>query len=574
MNFSTTSKISICAVSLVASAVIGWKTASQSGTQEMETLGQERQTARDPAQGRSNPAVRESVLRMKAIREMESPVERLRGSISLAMSLPASEFAAWAEGDRFDYRAGPELSIFRMILFERWEKENPESLIEFTVRNNHGQAYRGVESLLKNEPEVVLDYFREHPNDNFELHKLATIAKKNPSLALDRLAEMSVRGMTPEAGKNADDLFRELAKSSPEILEAALEGLSPLLQREAETALAGQRLSNSFQDEIRNLWSRPDGWELFSRILEKNRKLGANLADEITNMPDAWRNSLVNNAYYMMDNGGAKRWLSLDLEAAGFTAPQAERMRKTAIQHFAYADPKAAMQMLNSVNLEAYERSSILSNALSKFGNSPEKMDELIELLSSEEDKEAARRSREFLSLRRDGNTTAPSEWIKVLGGQNIGGTDSYYFTRASGQWNEEQVGEFRETFETLPENDKGKIAAALASRAGDTVGNDSVVGDAIRYLVQNPQEQTEGQIQSHVDRTRASEFAVRLASNDLAQASEWINTLPQGEAKTWAQRNVARDLNQYDPSAVRDWIKTLPQGQRNDLNGYLAGEE
>ncbi|RYD49657.1 MAG: hypothetical protein EOP85_01205, partial [Verrucomicrobiaceae bacterium] len=81
-----------------------------------------------------------------AIRSKGSPEERLRSTIALANSIPASEFAVWTEGDRFDFREGPELSIFRMIIFERWIKEAPETLIPWAGKNNYGQAGRALSS--------------------------------------------------------------------------------------------------------------------------------------------------------------------------------------------------------------------------------------------------------------------------------------------------------------------------------------------------------------------------------------------------------------------------------------------
>lgn len=267
MSVSTAFSVSITAMGFLGAMAIGWKTAAISSEAPAVDAEQKGTVVRERVSGGRDRETREVASKMKSIRAEETQEERIRASISLAMSLPASEFAAWAQGDRFDFRAGPELNIFRMILFERWIEEDPESLIGFTVENYHGQAYRGVEQLMKDDPERVLEYFRSHPNDSFELGKLGTIAASNPGLVLARLAEMSDRGITADAGEQSEALFRELAKKNESLLEGALDGLSPVLLRKAETALSGVRLDADFHTEFRRLWDRPGGWQMFNDSL-------------------------------------------------------------------------------------------------------------------------------------------------------------------------------------------------------------------------------------------------------------------------------------------------------------------
>ena len=199
------------ALAFSCALAVGWRTAPTEPDAVAMGQDSERNVFRERV-----PGARDEIARkMKSIRTGVTQEERIRASISLAMSLPASEFAAWAEGDRFDFRAGPELSIFRMVLFERWLEEEPDSLIAFAVKNDHGQAYRGLEHLLKNDPARVLEYFRTHPNDSFELAKLSTLAASEPGLVIARLSEMSARGMTAKAGEASEKLFREMARRTP-----------------------------------------------------------------------------------------------------------------------------------------------------------------------------------------------------------------------------------------------------------------------------------------------------------------------------------------------------------------------
>ena len=95
--------------------------------------------------------------------------------------------------------------------------------------------------------------------------------------------------------------------------------------------------------------------------------------------------------------------------------------------------------------------------------------------------------------------------------------------------------------------------------------------GDTIRYLVENPSANESG---GNADPVSASSIhAVNLVLEDPAAATEWVNTLPDGKAKTHALKNMATNWNQHDPKAVRDWLVTLPTGTRDEVKAHLAGK-
>lgn len=564
----------IIMVAFFFAMVIGWKTAPHPGTAGPAGHSEERETAAERRPERRDTPSREVARRMKSIRDGATQQERIRSSVSLAMALPASEFAAWAQGDRFDFRAGPELNIFRMVLFERWIVEDPEGLIGFCADHNHGQAFRGVSQLIKEDPERVLEYLRKNPNDEFELEKLAILAGSDSALVLSRLREISGRGISGRVENPSDKLFKILAKESPEMLEAALESLDPKLRTRAEIALSSQRLSEDFGKEIRVLWERPDGWEIFQEALADNGGASANLLGEIANLPASWKGSLSSSPYYLVRGDTAGQWLETDFESTGFSKSDAARIKKVAAGYHAGKDPAFVIGKLDSMKFSPEEKAEIFSNAFKKLKDSPGEIEQLIAGLTSGEDRESAR---EQLGLIRTplktGKDQPPSDWLETLSSPAFSRDDSYPFFVATRGWNEEQVSEFRTAFDRMDKEGKQKVALLVGSRED---GNEAFTGDAIRYLVSNPPEKTTegGGYPPEDPRMAASKHAVRLASKDLSSASAWINSLPAGDAKKWAQRNVAMDLRQYDPRAVEQWVKSLPASERVDLEGYLKGGE
>jgi predicted Zn-dependent protease len=96
-------------------------------------------------------------------------------------------------------------------------------------------------------------------------------------------------------------------------------------------------------------------------------------------------------------------------------------------------------------------------------------------------------------------------------------------------------------------------------------------VGDAIRYLVAQPAAAGNNPQNSSKDPiAQASQFAVNWSKKDPEAASQWVQTLPSGDAKLWAQKNLAANWSQYNPEAVDQWIKTLPAASRGEVEKFI----
>ena len=134
-----------------------------------------------------------------------------------------------------------------------------------------------------------------------------------------------------------------------------------------------------------------------------------------------------------------------------------------------------------------------------------------------------------------------------------------------SGPWDRRTNIEMRAKFDSLPEETKLPAARAIAS-SHESVGIDlSLTGDAIRYLIDHPDESDK------IDPLRmASDYAAKLAFKDPAAASAWVQTLPDDEPKLWAQKNVARNWAIYDPQAADKWVESLPHDTRTAVQNFM----
>ena len=97
-------------------------------------------------------------------------------------------------------------------------------------------------------------------------------------------------------------------------------------------------------------------------------------------------------------------------------------------------------------------------------------------------------------------------------------------------------------------------VAGAILSRALAT----PVTADA------NPE-------QLERERTRAAcRLAAQWAITEPSQAAAWVETLPTGEARLWAAKNVAMQWNQYSTPEVRAWAAKLPEAERKAVLATL----
>jgi hypothetical protein len=77
---------------------------------------------------------------------------------------------------------------------------------------------------------------------------------------------------------------------------------------------------------------------------------------------------------------------------------------------------------------------------------------------------------------------------------------------------------------------------------------------------------------QAQRQQTRAAcELAADWAINEPRQAADWVETLPTGEARLWAAKNVALQWSHYSTAEVQAWAKTLPEGERKAVLAVLT---
>ncbi len=565
----------------LAMAAIGWKAAGRSpAPSDPETVANATKSSERPVRPPSRFTVpSEARARVAALRAIRSPEERMRATIQMANTIPISEIGGWLEGRWFELSEGYDLTLFNKITKERWRAEDPEGLVRWYLRDASGSAAPILAEMAQSDPGRLLDFFQEHRDPSLALQTFTQLAKTNPGLALLGLKQVSSRGFRRHGMEShyTRQLLMELAKNSPDSLEAALDSLPLSVRNSAEAALIGEKLSASFSSGIRELWDRPDGWKIFQEILNHDRKVGANLFGELANLPPEWRSQIAGNSHSFIDDSNILKWLDADLAGMGFSETDSKNIQRNALSRLAGSQPEETLKRLAGSGLSGNERLNVIGNLFGNLGGNPVKAEALLASLATEEERAYARQH-----ISSSEQTSAipaiekPEEWLETVG--SSGERDNYQLLSVLRNWDKEKMTELGTRFHTMPDDEKSKVAKVLTNDSGHLNNMDpSLKGAAIQHLIAHPPEVPEGQSSSNMMTqfiAQSSSHAVNWAKSDPAAASAWVQSLPNGDAKIWAQKNLAANWALYDPQEAGQWVNSLPADARNEVREFMKNPD
>ena len=579
-SFQSTGKITGTVTVFLALVALGWWLGGlEAGTSNSTASAPpgDRATPRERTgkPHRRPPAAVQAAL--QAIRDETSPTERLRAAIELANALPVAELADWFNGHWFDVREGPELMVFKALLTARWQHEDPAACAAWAITHDPGLARTTLNAWATRDPQAVLGFFQSHSDDTLELRTMAAMTADNPKLVLSRLQEMLARGVARDlwSASFTENLLLELAMKAPALLTAALDSLPPAARKQAESGLVGQRLATDFSGELSRLITQPEGLKLFSenryridgidmyRIDGMKDKLLARLGD----LPPEWRKFIASKPNLLMDWDHPERFWQTDLAAAGFSADQEKQMRTKALADLARVQPRQALAWLDDVEMSTAERNGVIADCVRGAAKSPTEQAALITLLKTEDDRQAATKALTtpaFPSLKTEIPT--PDAWLTAATTTDPTKPPSYSLKSELTNMSREQLAELKRRFQTLPDEQKLQVARIIGSNVGSAV-EPTLKGEAIRFLAAQPGDAKAAQANLEM----AAEHANQWAKSDPAAAGEWARTLPPGDSKLWAMRNLAAAWTRYDPAAAKQWVASLPASDRDQVATFLS---
>ncbi len=582
----------------VAAAFAGWhlaggpalsSAAKGSADAVAENGKSAKSTERKDRSMRQEGPPQEARRKIAAIRAIKSPQERMRATIALAQSLPASELGEWIDKRWFISEPGFDLTLFNKIVNQRWQTEDPQGKLKLALESGENYSSSALQGWAKQDPAAVLAWFKENPNLALESQTLSEIAKADPALAFSRLRELMMQNPNDVwGGYYVNQALKEIAGKSPQTLTAALDGLPNRLRRQVEGMLLAKRLGEDPAGEIRNLTQNPDGLKSLQGAMSQGgedwSKISDSILGQLTSLPESWRQQLSQGQMNVISPQNAEKWLSADLAGAGFTPEQAKSVRMMAVQQMVYEKPERAIQMMAQLDLGGSERESMISN-LFAYGREPEKVEALLALLPSDEDRKTANNALSESGLRggvlEEIKAETPAEWFEAAQAFNPYSGNSYYFEEALSKWDKSKQAEFIAEFRKLPEEQKRNAALAMTGDGDNLGGNPEMKAEALRYLLSLPpaappepaDTESSGmfQMQRQQDYSyAASSFAVHWSMKDPDEATQWVQTLPDGDGKLWVQKNLAANWTKYDPEATQQWLATLSPTSRTEIEKFM----
>ncbi len=559
-------------LAFLATLATGWQLAAPTASRAPtgKSAGPTTKRADRPARAPRFAPAESAGKRMGSIRTTADPEARMLATLALVNSLSPAEFAAWKEGGWFDLRGGPELLVFSRILMERWKQEDPEGLLAWATKKRNGEADGLIDEWAAKEPLRLIAYFKTHRDDKRELLMLAKIAANSPEIAIQRLREMIGTDLAANALGQSSELMGVLAAKSPAELAAVLDSLPTPLKFEGESAMSKLRLEASFSDELHSLRERPDGWKILSNYLDSSDEFGSKLLSELADLPLEWREGIAMNPWRVVKSSNAQQWLDADLESAGFSAENCKWIRLKALEQLAQTNPAEVIRHM--AHLETYpDRRENLLSRLFGSDNDPEKMRALISLLPTDEDRQTATR---FLDQRTASkevtNVHTAGELLAKLGSldPHLGNAHGY-FSQAR-NWDQEKIASLATDFKVLPDVEKLPIARVIVTQLEYNGAPSALRDEAIRYVMENPPEEDLAVDSWKTVSGKISQYAVNFSEKDPAAAADWMQSLPAGEIKLWAQKNLAKNWVQYDPPAVEQWMATLPPDVRGEVGDFM----
>ncbi len=523
---------------------------------------------------------------MAAIRNTGPAGTRMQATLSLVQGLSPAELREWLEHHWFDAGEGFELTLFRKVAMQRLWDEDPEGTLAWCKTALPQEYSETLQRWSHEDPERVLRFLKENPDRERELQMLQMIAGTRPELAFARAKELLE---TSRPGQGSDlhyfsQVFNRLAAKDPAMLEAALEGMPAAWRFAAEGALAGERLKADFDSEIRALWEHPDGWKIFNHAagnVGERSELGNKVLAMLDDLPAEWRTRIARESYRFLDQKNAADWMDADLEGAGFGKEHIRNIRYQAMHYLAQQDPENALRRLADLEVDESQRRNLISNlfSYSMHGKNEEQREKLLGMLEDEKDLQIAREALQAQTMSlAEPKEVSPADWLEQAAGADT--NRRYGYLNQIQRWDKAKQDELAANFRTLPEEKKTAVAKLLAS-GSEYYSNSSSLspglqGEAIRYLLTLPAEDpsaeggapfsSRGANPVHL----ATTHALQLAKKDSDAAAEWVNTLPAGEGKQWAQKNLAANWMNYDPKAAGMWLQSLPAADRKAVEVYL----
>lgn len=517
----------------------------------------------------------EVAARLAPLRAARTTEERLRATIQLAQSLPVGDFQAWLEAGWFDGMEDMQDNIFHRLIRARWLEEDAVGLMKYDLRDRR-HLYKTSIAWAKSDPAAAIGFVMGMPDGDQRTNLISymgrDLAKSDPGLVLSHLTDLKSK-LTGPSGSALTGIIEQLAQSSPEALQAATADWPAAFKKMVEGGLFCAELKKDFTGALDDLVKSPKGKEQLLWSMNRYPDFAQLAIKHQDQLPEGWLAEIVESQSFYLTQIDSMKWLETDLSTMGLDEKQAKGFRMQAIGNL---DPEELSGLLSDPGLDPNERNQAIKAAIGALTTDPKKAEDFIAKLTDGKEIEMARK---ILATSSEGyrmRDLTPSGFITGFTDEDSVMTRDMATTAA--RWGSEELRAASREFAALPAEQKQRVAAKLSV---DEYGElpISLLAEAASYLVSHPQPapaDVDGENKPVSWTGHVSKIATTWAEQDPIAASRWVTSLPAGEARLWAAKNLAVRWDLYEPGAARSWVGSLSGEEQNQVRAYLesGGED
>lgn len=558
-------KLPVLSMVLVAGIAAGWWSASRG-----PVAGDGRGGGPDPLASKERVAAVpvEVRSRVRQVREARGGAARLREVVLLATNLPVVEMPAWFAGNYLEFLDDSAEDVFYQILTERWLEADPAGGARWMLEHEKGSVARAVASWVEADEAAAVAFVRGMPASRREEAASAlvrAVGRRSVADALELLEQL-------RPAEGSVQVVGELARMDREAVMARAAAAGGELRRNYLQVAAGAWMKEDMPWVVAMMEREGLGPEVFCELANTTGagEVGRLVLRHAALLPPGWLERLAAGDGVSVTLGSEAEWLNVREGRAGLPKRLLEQFQlQAAAMPWWYNDMRETGRKLVEGGdwLPVVARVKIAETLVLRWADDPDAARAWVAGLDGEfkaaGEKAFARMIAERGKARQARVPTTPSEVVAGLAAGTLTKEPEL-----AGGWNPAEVSDAVRMVGSMEAEAAGRILGTLRS---DSTRLPRPVGAALLSQALSVPTSGGGDDDQARQRMRvACEFAAEWAAESPRQAADWVTTLPAGDERLWAARNVALQWARYSVSEAREWASRLTESERRSVLAAL----
>ncbi|MEO0016816.1 MAG: hypothetical protein RLZZ522_99 [Verrucomicrobiota bacterium] len=510
-------------------------------------------------------------LRVAQVRQARCPAERLRQAVILATQLPLADFSSWLAGDYLGFLDDGMEAVFEQIVIDRWLAADPAGGASWLLKNGQGSAEKAVAAWLRVDEPAVMAMVKSLPAATSEeavSALIVAVGKRSVPEALDLLDELGPPALASR------EVVARLARLDREAVLDYAAATTGEQRRGLLTEVAGAWLEPDLRWVVAMLQREGLGPEVLEQLAQSSGhgSTGLTVLRQAAFIPLGWLETLSQRDHGQLTSGCEIEWLKLKTGKPGLPKAVLQKLQlQAAAAPFWHHDKRETGLKLvaDGTWLPRPARVLIAENLAHLWQDDPAAASRWVASLEGDlrvaGERGLTSQRTAMAAAQQARQLTSPAEVMGALASATLTG-----FPRHDVEWDAAETADAVRLAERLAPAQVAGLLGAIENDHGSLPR--PVLGAILSQAFAVPLVTGPGREGFERERVRAAcRLAAGWAGTAPAQAAAWVETLPAGEARLWAAKNVARQWQYYSTAETRDWAAKLPEPERKAALALLA---